>query len=773
MKGGGITVAVNDQKTILEEKDFLFVNPFYAHDIEIEDGTLAIRFLFNQDLLSTYYDISKIEFSGDSTKGHVESYQSLQALLENCVTYYYGKQSKDGRSLLKLNSLYYQIAEQIISSYTVVSFQSSSASGEDGDELLIQNIMRYMQLNFQTPLKLEELANQFFLSTSYLSRFFKKKTGINFGKYLVELRLEAAERELKNTKKSLTHIAMDSGFSNLNAMNKAFQEKFDMSPKQFRETLQDDVTFSAVAADNFDNSYRLLDYFEQNIPLIEQTENMTEQVVANVDSYVYLSKPWNRIINIGKVSMLLQTVIQDHVLFLQKELDFEYVRVWDLYDPDLRIHAEDTKHKYNFTRLDMALDFLVDHQLKPYIEIGFKPNILLDTYFNYTSYEERDILFHNGKSYGTFIRSLLVHLINRYGSKEVSGWCFEQWCDPRLCPSGDPSKYFEFFEEAYQMVKALVPGVKMGGNYDRDYDVIDFENLICRWSRRNIQPDFFSLYCYPVMQEKDDTSPVNFYKQNQTILFYNLQKKRDVLLKYGMTMPLFISEWSFTVINSNALNDSCFKGAYLMQNIMEMYPYTDAMGYWFGSDLFAEGNDSPFLLNGRCGLITHQRICKPSFWAMMFMNRLESFVLAQSDHVMVTMNEYDNYVISCHNCRQLDIQYYIQEEKDITIDSIPMLYVDNKKLNLKIQINGIKNGRYHVKTRSVNTQNGSVQDEWMRMGEATFLNPRDIDYINHISRPRITIAEQIVEDHTICLDTELEAQEIQCIHLFRYVEEND
>ena len=195
------------------------------------------------------------------------------------------------------------------------------------------------------------------------------------------------------------------------------------------------------------------------------------------------------------------------------------------------------------------------------------------------------------------------------------------------------------------------------------------------------------------------------------------------------------------------------------------------MGYWFGTDQFAEDDDAPMLLNGRCGLITHQGICKPAYWAILMMNRLEDYLLKKTEHTMITRNEFGSYVIACHNYKPLDIQYYVQNEMDVRIESIPHFYENETQLTLNITITGVKNGKYHIKTRVVNSQYGGVQDEWIRMGKVAFLTQADVEYIDHMSRPHITIAEQVVTDQVLRFSVKLEAQEIQLIHAFRYMEE--
>ena len=139
---------------------------------------------------------------------------------------------------------------------------------------------------------------------------------------------------------------------------------------------------------------------------------------------------------------------------------------------------------------------------------------------------------------------------------------------------------------------------------------------------------------------------------------------------------------------------------------------------------------------------------------------------------MVTMNEFGSYVIACHNYEALGIQYFVQQEKDVTVESIPHLYEKQRRRILKITITGVENGLYHVKTRFVNSQYGSVQDEWRRMGQFSSFTPADVEYINHISRPRIQLAEQTVTNNVLNITVEMEPQEIQLLHIFRHYGEN-
>lgn len=713
---GSLTIWQSEAVTEVNEKEFMLLNPFRIHSVDIHDSSLGMVFAVNLNVISEYYDISKMDFEGHSVGEASERCLTLLSLLEQCVSFYYGKNVGEGRIFMKLNSLYYQIVELLVTSFSIIKNSSMLHDKEQSDEEWLREMLRYIYMNYQMPLHLEDLADHFYLSTAYVSRYFKKKLGINFVKYLTGIRLDYAVKELENTDWSLTRIAMDCGFSNLAAFNKAFKERYKMNPKQYRNSLHREENPDNKENGKKDNSaeIRLFDYLNDNEILnrLEGVqENLIEQLDITCDNQMVLNKTWNRMINIGGISLLLKREIQNHILFLCKELGFEYVRVWDIYAPDIHLNIASETRKYNFSNIDSCLDFLIENHLTPYIELGFKPFVLVKRYEIFDVIEEREISLTEAKDFGKFVRQLMRHLLNRYGTKEVSKWIFELWCDPRWFIEGDPSVYIEYFEEVYQNIKDLSPQTRVGGDYDRSYDkMIVFETLIEKWSLRNIQPDFVSIYCYPPMYAETEMDAsgqkqVNFMKKY-------VRRKKGVMKKYGMQMPMHISEWNFTVVNANVINDSRVKGAYLMKTIMEIYDDVDMMGYWLGTDLFVEDDEAPLLLNGRCGLITHQRICKPSFWGMSFLNHLEEYLIEKTENVMVTMNKFDSYVIACHNYKELGIQYQVQAEKDILIESIPHLYEDHRRRIIKITINGANNGLYYVKTRFVNSKYGSVQDEW-------------------------------------------------------------
>ncbi|GAA3412331.1 AraC family transcriptional regulator [Paenibacillus hodogayensis] len=95
-------------------------------------------------------------------------------------------------------------------------------------------VLRYVHLHYRKPLSLEELAQRFELSVSYIGLSFKKYTGHSFVKYIHHLRIEMADNMLQHTNISITDIAMEVGFESFRTFARVFREMKGITANQFR-----------------------------------------------------------------------------------------------------------------------------------------------------------------------------------------------------------------------------------------------------------------------------------------------------------------------------------------------------------------------------------------------------------------------------------------------------------------------------------------------------------------------------------------------------------
>lgn len=96
----------------------------------------------------------------------------------------------------------------------------------------VDDILAYINQNIAQPITIEQLANQFFLSESYICRIFKAATGTTINKYITARRISIA-KSLLNEGVSVTDAYERSGFSDYSNFFKAFSKAVGISPKKY------------------------------------------------------------------------------------------------------------------------------------------------------------------------------------------------------------------------------------------------------------------------------------------------------------------------------------------------------------------------------------------------------------------------------------------------------------------------------------------------------------------------------------------------------------
>ena len=100
------------------------------------------------------------------------------------------------------------------------------------DERMIE-IMNYIQANY-IDITLDDLAEHFFLSKPYISKYIKEKSGMTFGDLVKKIRMKKARALLKSSSMTVENIALTVGYQNVEHFNRLFKKAYDMTPMQFR-----------------------------------------------------------------------------------------------------------------------------------------------------------------------------------------------------------------------------------------------------------------------------------------------------------------------------------------------------------------------------------------------------------------------------------------------------------------------------------------------------------------------------------------------------------
>lgn len=131
--------------------------------------------------------------------------------------------------------------EQIVNSsfFILITLAARAYSAKEeqpfGDDAAFAQTVAFMQTQYTQPLSIPSLAEMAHMSERHFGRKFKEMYQMPPSRYIMQLRLARACALLEETRLSITDIAMECGFSDINYFAKAFKAAYDCSAIQYRK----------------------------------------------------------------------------------------------------------------------------------------------------------------------------------------------------------------------------------------------------------------------------------------------------------------------------------------------------------------------------------------------------------------------------------------------------------------------------------------------------------------------------------------------------------
>ncbi|MEC0168564.1 AraC family transcriptional regulator [Paenibacillus graminis] len=122
------------------------------------------------------------------------------------------------------------IAQLLVLTNTI--FHHASFVPADIMPELVRNTMDYIESHLGQNITLEQLAGNFHLNSTYISRQFKKHTGLTLRSYIVDRRIQLA-KSLLSEGLSITEVCYQSGFSDYANFIRSFTKIAGISPGKF------------------------------------------------------------------------------------------------------------------------------------------------------------------------------------------------------------------------------------------------------------------------------------------------------------------------------------------------------------------------------------------------------------------------------------------------------------------------------------------------------------------------------------------------------------
>lgn len=208
---GGMSITVDGRSFALREGDLAFIFPEQLHSME-KTGPARITIIqFSPELIghfSTRYKkmipadpvLCGLHFpAGDLQFDHI--YEKKAFLYQLCA---------------------------LLTAHTGFEARATQATP-------LFQLLSYISQNYQHACSLSLAAQTFGYDYAYLSRMFRRKTGLSFTEYLNQFRISQAAYLLRNTSESISSIAFLCGYDTIRSFNRNFKALTKCTPKKYRE----------------------------------------------------------------------------------------------------------------------------------------------------------------------------------------------------------------------------------------------------------------------------------------------------------------------------------------------------------------------------------------------------------------------------------------------------------------------------------------------------------------------------------------------------------
>ena len=222
LKGSGIA-KIKNKSYSLKAGDIFLINsgevhsymrdPLYTLDVEDTDDVPLFLFVqISNHCLREYFP------------------QIRTTIFNSCnLRDYLSDEEANSMINLLLVSCYKEVPHEIISEAQKTNLKQKN--------LRVERIISYIDANFETQIRLQDLAEQENLSPTHFSHLFTSLFGVTFQNYVNIKRMEQCIRLMPNKEKTLLEISYESGFSDPKYMNRMFIKHFGYTPKEYRKRL--------------------------------------------------------------------------------------------------------------------------------------------------------------------------------------------------------------------------------------------------------------------------------------------------------------------------------------------------------------------------------------------------------------------------------------------------------------------------------------------------------------------------------------------------------
>lgn len=121
----------------------------------------------------------------------------------------------------------------------VIEVAMNQIHSTEGSMSVVEKVKQYVAAHISvSELSREVIAAHVFLNPDYLTRVFKKETGLSISDYLQQQRIQYAKDLLAGSNKSVIEVALLAGYSNVSYFSTLFKKAVSMNPIEYRKQFE-------------------------------------------------------------------------------------------------------------------------------------------------------------------------------------------------------------------------------------------------------------------------------------------------------------------------------------------------------------------------------------------------------------------------------------------------------------------------------------------------------------------------------------------------------
>jgi len=217
------------EKTVKAVPGILYgVPPFFPHHEIAEDA--FIRF-FALMIERKYFEKEASFYSKIIDQTRQFSLEPPDSFLPALKEYIAELSDRNKLNKQLVKALECRITHMILRSFFGVDSNAEKIS----DRFDVDKAAEYINEKYSENISVRDIASVIALSPSHFSRIFKKETGLTPQEYLIRVRLDRAKSFLLRSRKSVTEIALQCGFSSSAHFSSSFIKRFGKTPSEFKK----------------------------------------------------------------------------------------------------------------------------------------------------------------------------------------------------------------------------------------------------------------------------------------------------------------------------------------------------------------------------------------------------------------------------------------------------------------------------------------------------------------------------------------------------------